>query len=80
MSKRIQLNDQDVEKVVGGAFNWYYDEQGARYCWVDGVGDFSVILEAKDRYAALKLAHKLDGWTAQMYVDVLVQEGYFRPY
>ena len=25
MSKRIQLNDQDVEKVVGGAFNWYYD-------------------------------------------------------
>ena len=22
---RVELNEQDMEKIVGGAFNWYYD-------------------------------------------------------
>lgn len=74
---RKELNEQDIENVVGGAFNWYYDAQGAGRCRVDGVGDFSVTPAAKDRYAALKLEHKLDGWKGADYVAVLTAEGLF---
>ncbi|MBR4235952.1 MAG: hypothetical protein IKR85_07810 [Clostridia bacterium] len=77
---RVELNEQDMEEVVGGAFHWSYDSQGAKKCHVDGVGDFSVTTTAKDRYIALKLEHKLDGWTGADYVNVLVEEGYFTPY
>ena len=74
---RKELKEQDIEKVVGGAFNWYYDRDGAARCRVDGVGDYNVTHTAKDRYAALKLEHKLDGWKGADYVAVLVDEGYF---
>lgn len=77
MANRKELNSQDLEMIVGGAFNWYYDEDGARHCSVDGVGDYKVTSSAKDRYTALKLQHKHDGWHASDYVDVLVSEGYF---
>lgn len=72
---RVELNDQDLEDVVGGAFNWYYDPNGIRSCFVDGVGDFVCNAESRDRYTALKLQHKKDRWSAQQYVDVLVSEG-----
>ena len=74
---RVELNEQDMEKIVGGAFNWYYDRQGAARCRVDGVGEYYVTSSAKDRYAALKLEHKLDGWKGADYVAVLTAEGYF---
>ena len=74
---RVELNEQDMGSIVGGAFNWYYDREGAAHCRVDGVGDFYVTAAAKDRYAALKLEHKLDGWKGADYVAVLTSEGYF---
>ena len=74
---RVELNEENVENVVGGAFNFYYDAQGVKSCFVDGVGDFSCTVEATDRLSALKLQHKRDRWTAQQYVDVLVDEGLF---
>lgn len=76
---RIELNEQNLEDVVGGAFNWFYDKEGSYRCRVDGVGEFTVTATAKDRYHALKLEHKLDGWKGADYAAVLVQEGVFTP-
>ena len=77
MADRVQLNNDDVEQVVGGAYNFYYDNDGAYCCYVDGIGNFKVKAEARDRLTALKLLHKQDRWTAAQYVDALVSEGMF---
>ena len=74
---RIQLSEEDIENVVGGAFNFFYNDQGAYACYVDGVGRFECNSQARDRLTALKLQHKKDRWTAQQYVDVLIAEGVF---
>lgn len=75
---RVELNDQNLEDVVGGNFNWY--KQRGTYlqmCRVTGIGDFYVKASAKSRYNVLKLEHKLDGWTEQDYVNKLLSEGEF---
>lgn len=77
MTDRVELNELDVEDIVGGSYNFYYDAQGARRCDVDNVGDFACDAEARDRLTALKLLHRGQGWTAQMYVDQLINEGHF---
>ena len=75
---RIELNDQQMDDVVGGNFNWY-KERGTYLarCRVTGLGDYYCSPSAKSRYNALKLEHKLDGWTEQDYVNALVSEGEF---
>ena len=40
MAKRMQLNDEQVEQVTGGAFNFYTSKEGQRLVYVDGVGTF----------------------------------------
>lgn len=74
---RIELNEQNLEDVVGGAFNFSYTDQGAQSCYVDGVGEFHCNSQARDRLTALKLQHKKDRWSAQQYVDVLLAEHLF---
>lgn len=76
MAERIQLNDQDVTEVVGGAFNWY-KKDGARRCKVTNFGDYFVTDTAKTRYTSLKLEHKADGWTDADYAQQLIDEGEF---
>ncbi len=41
MAKRMQLNDEQVEQVTGGAFNFYTSKEGQRLVYVDGVGTFN---------------------------------------
>lgn len=77
MANRIQLNDQDVENVVGGAFNWYKDPTGAQRCRVDYVGDFAAAPNAMERFYELKLQHRYDKWSAAQYTQALVDEGFF---
>ena len=79
---RIELNEQNLEDVVGGAFNWCVGDDGmTTECRVDqkGVvlGEFTCEPGAKARYNALKLEHKLDGWSCAQYLEVLVNEGLF---
>lgn len=75
---REEINDQNLEQIVGGNFNWY-KERGTylQRCRVTNVGDYYITPSAKSRYNALKLEHKLDGWTEQDYVNVLLSEGEF---
>ena len=78
MADRTELNEQEVEEVVGGNFNWY-SQRGTQLnkCRVTGIGDYFVSPTAKSRYNVLKLEHKLDGWTEQDYVNTLLCEGEF---
>ena len=39
MAERVQLNESDLDSVVGGAFN-FYNRNGKTQCYVDGVGTF----------------------------------------
>ena len=45
MSKRVQLNEKEMEQIVGGAFN-FYTKDGQQKCYVDGIGTFYCSSEA----------------------------------
>lgn len=77
MADRIQLNEEQVEEVVGGNFNWWKEPDGTRMCWVNGIGTYECSVDAKDTFAWLKAEHKGEGWTEQMYVDELLASGDF---
>lgn len=75
---RVELNEQNLEDVVGGNFNWC--KQRGTYlamCRVTGQGDFYVRPTAKSRYNVLKLEHKSDGWTEVDILNQLLSEGEF---
>ena len=78
MSERIELNEAQMDDVVGGNFNWWL-EGDVRKCWVNDVGVFVCTPTAKDKFAWLKAEHKGEGWTEQMYADELVRLGEFTP-
>lgn len=74
---RVELNEKDIEDVVGGAYNFYYDQDGAKRCDVDGFGDYKCTADARDKLTALKLQHKGEGWTTAMYVQAMLDMGKF---
>ena len=39
MANRMQLNDDQLEQVTGGAFN-FYSRDGQKLVYVDGIGTF----------------------------------------
>ena len=41
MSKRIQLNNDEIEKIVGGAFNFYTSASGQPKCYIDDIGSYN---------------------------------------
>lgn len=75
---RIELNEQELDDIVGGSFNWY-NERGTtlKRCRVTGVGTFYVTSTAKARYNVLMLEHKGEGWTEQDVANKLLAEGEF---
>lgn len=77
MASRVELNDQEVNGVVGGAFNWYNGRDGLKHCLVTRIGDYLVLDSAESRYMQLKIQHKFDDWGEQDYVNQLVAEGEF---
>ena len=40
MSDRIELDEQALEGIVGGAFHFQYNKKGQYACKVDGIGSF----------------------------------------
>lgn len=41
MANRVQLNDDQLDMVTGGAFNFYAGKDGQKQVYVDGVGTFN---------------------------------------
>ena len=79
MAERIQLNEENLEQVVGGNFNWWREEDGTRKCWVNNIGVYTCSVDAKDTFAWLKAEHRGEGWTEQDYVNELLRLGDFQP-
>ena len=78
MAREI-INEEVLDDVVGGSFNWWREPDGTRMCYVTGVGTFKCTVDAKDTFAWLKAEHKSEGWKDANYVDALVATGDFIP-
>jgi len=74
MSNRIELDEERLDEVVGGAFNYYTTKKGTRKCQVDGVGTYYCTADAFGAVAA----HASDtSLTAQQVVSWALSHGYF---
>lgn len=69
---RVEINEQDLNNVVGGAFN-YIERNGQTICIVDGVGAYYASSDAFGAIAAYSSDVTL---TAQEVVDWAVANGY----
>lgn len=69
---RIQLNDMDLENVIGGAFH-YVERKGQTFCVVDGIGTFFAKPDAFQKIAAYASDTSL---TSQQVVDWAISNGY----
>lgn len=58
MAKRIELNAEEMDQVVGGAFNYFEDSDGAYKCLVDDVGLYYAKYSAKRQITILYLNNK----------------------
>ena len=58
MSERFELNEQELEEVVGGRFTYYEDDDGVYKCTVDDVGTFKATYNAKRTITQLYLKNK----------------------
>ena len=74
MSDRIELNEERLDEVVGGAFNYYTNSKGQRRCYVDDIGSFYVTADAFGAVAAYSSDVTK---TAQDIVDWAISNGYF---
>lgn len=75
---RVELNDQNLENVVGGAFH-YIERNGQTICIVDNVGNYYAAPNAFGKIAAYASDTSL---SAQEVVNWAVQNGYLskKPY
>lgn len=46
MSNRVEMTDYEVEKVVGGAFNFYTNSAGKSKVYIDGYGSYFCTADA----------------------------------
>ena len=75
MADRIELNGEELEEVVGGAFNFRYNSKGAYICKVDGVGTYYAKESAKRALAVYEIQNP--GLSDAELVAWAVSQGYF---
>ena len=68
------IDEERLDEVVGGAFNYYTNKQGQRKCAVDGVGSYYVTADAFGAVAAYAADQSK---SAQDIVNWAVANGYF---
>ena len=74
MAERFQLNEQDLEMGIGGAFNYWEDENGNMQCSIDNAGEYHAKDNAKDKISKYIITQKPT--SLQQVVDWAVSEGY----
>lgn len=80
MGNRMELNEQDLEEVVGGAFNFYtYKKTGEYLCYVDGIGTYKAT-SSKSKTQVTKMCAQNNGLSQQELADMAVAKGYLTPY
>ena len=75
MANRMELNDQDLDQVVGGAFHYNSSSDGSMTCRVDGAGTYHCTENAKDKLSVYFLKNKKA--TLQDAINYALQNGYF---
>lgn len=58
MADRVELKAEEMEKVVGGAFNYFEDENGEYRCLIDDVGLYHAKYTAKRAITKLILNNR----------------------
>ena len=71
---RIELDEERLDEVVGGAFNYYTNKTGQKKCVVDNVGTYYVSATGFENVVAYASDVTL---TAQQIVDWALANGYF---
>ena len=71
---REMINEERLDEVVGGAFNYYTNKAGQRKCVVDGVGTYFV---SADAFGAVAAYASDTSKTAKQVVDWAIKNGYF---
>lgn len=71
---RVELKEERLDEVVGGAFNYYTNKAGQKKCVVDGVGTYYCSETAFENVAAYAADITL---TAQQVTDWALANGYF---
>ena len=73
MADRIQLNETEMEGIVGGAFHFQYNSKGQYACKVDGIGTFYADENAKRKIN--KYDVQMGGLSTKELVDWAVSQG-----
>ena len=68
------IDEERLDEVVGGAFNYYTNGQGQRKCYVDDIGTYYV---SADAFGAVAAYSSDTSKTAQDVVNWAVANGYF---
>ena len=80
MADRMQLNENDLEDVVGGAFNFYtYKKTGEYLCYVDGIGTYKPT-SSNSKNQIVKMCAQNPNLTQQELVDLAINNGYLTVY
>jgi len=72
---REELNEQNLEDVVGGAFWFWTEPDGSYHCKVDGVGTFNATTEARRALSLFYIENNKP--SAQDMVDYAVANNLF---
>lgn len=75
MSDRIELNEQALESVVGGAFRYSTKPDGSMVCKVDGAGTYNCTATAKNKISVYILQH--DNCTLDDIINYATSNGLF---
>lgn len=71
---RIAVDEERLDEVVGGAFNYYTNKQGQRKVVVDGVGTYYCTADA---FGAVAAYSSDTTKTAQQVTEWALAHGYF---
>jgi len=75
MANHEELNEQELDLVIGGAFHYNTAPDGTMTCRVDNAGTYHCTENAKNKLSIYVVQHK--GCTLQDVIDYALQNGYF---
>jgi len=79
---RVELNEQEIEDVVGGAFVFYTNrDTGEQMCYSQGVGLYTTTSSSAKRSLTVMCAREENnGKSQQELTDMAIAAGYLVPY
>jgi len=75
MADRIPMDEERLDEVVGGAFNYYTNSKGQRRCYVDDLGTAYYV--TADAFGAVAAYSSDTTKTVQQVTEWALANGYF---